>query len=179
VRLADRAGHSRLRVASRLALADALIHSVGGFDEEGMAVLHEADRVATADGDVAAAAHAQTELGYVDFLRARYDRATPQDVDALSELLVELYAHELPDMLHGPHRARAALTRRLLVAAPLGRRWTASRLRIEASRCREHQRYPGPHLGSTPLPTSGSAGDRPLQRSSGTGGPSTPTAFVF
>jgi len=49
--------------------------------------------------------------------------ATPQDVDALSELLVELYAHELPDMLHGPHRARAALTRRLLVAAPLGRRY--------------------------------------------------------
>jgi GNAT superfamily N-acetyltransferase len=49
--------------------------------------------------------------------------ATSQDVDALSELLVELYAHELPDMLHGTHRAQAALTRRLLVAAPLGRRY--------------------------------------------------------
>jgi GNAT superfamily N-acetyltransferase len=49
--------------------------------------------------------------------------ATPQDVDALSGLLVELYAHELPDMLHGSRRAQAALTRRLLVAAPLGRRY--------------------------------------------------------
>lgn len=49
--------------------------------------------------------------------------ATPQDVEALSELLVELYAHELPGMLHGPHRARVALTRRLLVAAPLGLRY--------------------------------------------------------
>jgi len=75
VRLADRAEHARLQVASRLALAEALIHSVGGFDEEGQAILHEADRVATAAGDVAAAAQARAELGYVDYLRARYDRA--------------------------------------------------------------------------------------------------------
>jgi len=52
-----------------------------------------------------------------------FREATSADVDASSELLVELYAHELPDMLHGSHHAQAALTRRLLVAAPLGLRW--------------------------------------------------------
>lgn len=75
VRLADRAGHPRLRVASRLALAETLIHSVGGLDEEGQAILHDANHIATAVGDMAAVAEARAELGYVDYLRARYDRA--------------------------------------------------------------------------------------------------------
>jgi len=35
----------------------------------------EAERIAVADGDVEAAARARAELGYVDFLRARYDRS--------------------------------------------------------------------------------------------------------
>jgi DNA-binding SARP family transcriptional activator len=83
VRLADRAEHARLRVASRLALAEALIHSVGGLDEEGQAILHQADRIATANGDVAAVAQARAELGYVDYLRARYDRAELWLADAL------------------------------------------------------------------------------------------------
>jgi tetratricopeptide (TPR) repeat protein len=74
VRLADQAGPEDLRVAARLALAEALIHSAGGLDEEGQAILHEADRIATAAGDLAAAARARAELGYVDLLRARYDR---------------------------------------------------------------------------------------------------------
>jgi DNA-binding SARP family transcriptional activator len=81
VRLADRAAHRRLRVASRLALAEALIHSVGGFDEEGQAILHEADRIA--DADAGAVARARAELGYVDYLRARYDRAQLWLTDAL------------------------------------------------------------------------------------------------
>jgi DNA-binding SARP family transcriptional activator len=75
VRSADRSGHPGLRVAARLALAETLIHSVGGFDEEGQAVLHEADRVATAAGDRPGTAAARAELGYVDYLRGRYDRA--------------------------------------------------------------------------------------------------------
>ena len=83
VRLADRAAHARLRVASRLALAEALIHSVGGLDEEGQAILHEADRIADADADAAAVARARAELGYVDYLRARYDRAQLWLTDAL------------------------------------------------------------------------------------------------
>lgn len=75
VRLADAGGAQRLRVQSRLLLAEALIHSLGGLDEQGLAHLHEAARLALEDGDEVTAAQAQAELGYVDFLRARYDRA--------------------------------------------------------------------------------------------------------
>jgi ATP/maltotriose-dependent transcriptional regulator MalT len=52
-----------------------LIHSLGGLDEEGAATLTEVERIALADGDVEGAARARAELGYVDFLRGRYDRA--------------------------------------------------------------------------------------------------------
>lgn len=75
VRLSDTASISSLRVASRLALAETLVHSVGGFDEQGLAILYEADAIALAAGDHAAVAHARSEIGYVDFLRARYERA--------------------------------------------------------------------------------------------------------
>ena len=83
VPLADAAGVTHLRVESRLALAEALIHSVRGQDEEGQAHLHEADRLALADGDLATVAQARAELGYVDFLRARYDRAEVWLTDAV------------------------------------------------------------------------------------------------
>lgn len=75
VRLADRARPEpvRLRVVARLRLAEALIHSLRGMDEEGLAALYEAERLAA--DDRAAAAQARAEIGYVDFLRARYDRA--------------------------------------------------------------------------------------------------------
>jgi tetratricopeptide (TPR) repeat protein len=56
-------------------LAEALIHWLGGLDEEGLAILHEADQIALASDDPGAVAKARAELGYVDFLRARYDRA--------------------------------------------------------------------------------------------------------
>jgi tetratricopeptide (TPR) repeat protein len=75
IRLADGADAGQLRVSSRLVLAEALIHSLGGLDEQGLAILHDADRIALACDDPAAAAKARAELGYVDFLRARYDRA--------------------------------------------------------------------------------------------------------
>lgn len=84
LRLADDAGTVGLRVQSRLALAEALIHSLGGLDEEGLANLHEADRLALDDGDRVAAAQARAELGYVDFLRARYDRAELWLTEALT-----------------------------------------------------------------------------------------------
>jgi DNA-binding SARP family transcriptional activator len=83
VHLADQAQHVRLRTAARLVLAEALIHSVGGLDEEGQAILHEVDRIATTAGDLTTAARARAELGYVDFLRARYDRAELWLADAL------------------------------------------------------------------------------------------------
>ena len=75
VGLADRARSDRWRLAARLRLAEALIHSLRGLDEEGLAALHEADRIALAVGDRGAAARARAEIGYVDFLRGRYDRA--------------------------------------------------------------------------------------------------------
>lgn len=83
VKLSDGADAQRLRVTSRLVLAEALIHSLGGLDEEGLATLHEADRVADANDDPDAVAQARAELGYVDFLRARYDRAELWLTDAL------------------------------------------------------------------------------------------------
>ena len=73
--LADRSGAGSLRVTARLVLAEALIHSLRGTDEEGLATLHEADRIALANHDPEAIAQARAELGYVDFLRAHYDRA--------------------------------------------------------------------------------------------------------
>ncbi len=75
VHLSDRGHAARLRLSSRLVLAEALIHSLGGLDEEGLAALYEADGIATTAGDRATVAQARAELGYVDFLRARYDRA--------------------------------------------------------------------------------------------------------
>ncbi len=64
-------------------MAEALIHSLGGLDEEGLATLHEADRIALANEGLDAVAQARAELGYVDFLRARYDRAELWLTDAL------------------------------------------------------------------------------------------------
>ena len=75
VRLADRARDPGLRVSSRLTLAETLIHAFRGLDEEGMAALQAADDIALATGDRTAVAEARAELGYVDFLRGRYERS--------------------------------------------------------------------------------------------------------
>ena len=75
VRMADQSGVDSVRVQTRLVLAEALIHSLGGLDEAGLAALTEAERIAIAQGDLESVARARAELGYVDFLRARYDRA--------------------------------------------------------------------------------------------------------
>jgi tetratricopeptide (TPR) repeat protein len=82
-RLADRAMATRLRVTSRLALAEALIHSLGGLDEYGLASLSEADEIAVANDLPDYVARAGAEFGYVDFLRGRYDRAERRLTDAL------------------------------------------------------------------------------------------------
>ena len=83
VRLADDAGATRLRLCSRLVLAETLIHSLRGFDQEGLGVLHEVNDIAQAHDLPDVAAQARAELGYVDFLRARYDRAELWLTDAL------------------------------------------------------------------------------------------------
>jgi DNA-binding SARP family transcriptional activator len=74
-RLADAVGTPRLRVTSRMLLAEALIHSIGGLDDAGAAMLHEADEIALDHGLTDLVAQAQAELGYVDFVGARYERA--------------------------------------------------------------------------------------------------------
>jgi DNA-binding SARP family transcriptional activator len=83
VRLADGAAAHPLRVTVRLALAEALIHSLGGLDEEGLATLFEADEIAMSNDMSDAVAQARADLGYVDFLRGRYDRAEFWLTDAL------------------------------------------------------------------------------------------------
>lgn len=82
VDLADRSAVPRLRVESRLALAEAVIHSLRGEDEEGMTVLHVA-RDIDIEEDRALATRVRIELGYVDFLRARYDQAEQSLTSAL------------------------------------------------------------------------------------------------
>ncbi|CAN5313956.1 hypothetical protein BH20ACT22_BH20ACT22_05670 [soil metagenome] len=68
---ADRHLHARTMVA----LGSALVHAARGSDEEGAAALHEASAVAEKLNDRALAATALREIGWVELLRARYDRA--------------------------------------------------------------------------------------------------------
>ena len=64
-----------LQVQTRMALGSALVHSVRGRDGEGAGVLHEAIALADRIEGPESAALAHRELGYVDLLRGRYDRA--------------------------------------------------------------------------------------------------------
>lgn len=58
-----------------LGLGSALLHGVRGRDGEGAGLLHEALLLAEQLGDDAVAARAQRELGLVETLRGRYQRA--------------------------------------------------------------------------------------------------------
>lgn len=72
---ADALGDEFLRKRSRVALGGALVHAARGRDEEGAAALHEALGLgsgATPELDAAAC----RELGYVEFLGGRYERAS-------------------------------------------------------------------------------------------------------
>lgn len=71
---ADATGDPALRVRSRVALGGALVHAARGRDEEGATALHEALAVGQ-DAWPTLAAAASRELGYVEFLRGRYERA--------------------------------------------------------------------------------------------------------
>lgn len=64
-----------LLVRTLVALGSALVHAARGSDEDGAAALHEAAALAGKIGDRRSAATAHRELGYIDFLRGRYDRA--------------------------------------------------------------------------------------------------------
>lgn len=69
------AGESDLQGRALLALGSALVHGVRGRDAEGAGVLHEAIAAAEGSGTAASAAKAHRELGHVELLRGRYDRA--------------------------------------------------------------------------------------------------------
>jgi DNA-binding SARP family transcriptional activator len=83
VRQADHLGLAPLSVRTRLVLAEALIHSLRGLDEEGLEALFAAHDLAIDLGDRTAIAQARAEIGYVDYLRARYDRAERWLTDAI------------------------------------------------------------------------------------------------
>jgi DNA-binding SARP family transcriptional activator len=71
---ADSTGDPTLGARTRIALGEALVHAARGCDEEGASALHEA----LAIGEIAApllGAAACRELGYVEFLSGRYERA--------------------------------------------------------------------------------------------------------
>lgn len=70
---ADATGDMALRARARVALGGALVHAARGRDEEGATALHEALEVGQ-DASPALAAAACRELGYVEFLRGRYER---------------------------------------------------------------------------------------------------------
>lgn len=72
---AYQADQSDLQGRALLALGSALVHGVRGRDAEGAGVLHEAIAVAERIGPAAPAAQAHRELGYIELLRGRYDRA--------------------------------------------------------------------------------------------------------
>lgn len=72
---ADVTGDPVLRTRARLSLGSALVHSARGSDEEGAAALHEALTVGN-NASPALAAAACRELGYIEFLRGQYARAT-------------------------------------------------------------------------------------------------------
>lgn len=70
----DSTGDTALRARALVALGGALVHAARGRDEEGATALHEA--LAVGQGELSPyAAAACRELGYVEFLRGRYERA--------------------------------------------------------------------------------------------------------
>ena len=75
VAMADGAAAGHLGITARLSLAEALIHSLRGQDEEGTAILHLADEMAAGIEEPFLSLAARAELGYVDFLRGRYERS--------------------------------------------------------------------------------------------------------
>lgn len=68
-------GDGQLLAAALVELGSALIHAVRGTDQDGLALLHEALPLAHEHGASDVATMAMREIGYVDMLRARYDRS--------------------------------------------------------------------------------------------------------
>lgn len=69
------AGDMELESRGLLALGIAYVHAGRGRDGEGATVLHRSLALAEQLGDAGVISEACRELGYIEFLRARYDRA--------------------------------------------------------------------------------------------------------
>jgi DNA-binding SARP family transcriptional activator len=96
----DATGDPALRARARIALGGALVHAARGRDGEGAAALHEALAIGH-DAPPKYVAAACRELGYVEFLLGRYERAL-----AWAERAVALAAGDIAEKarlatLHG------------------------------------------------------------------------------
>ena len=72
---AHRCGGVETQVEALVALGSSLINAVRSRDEEGAAALHEAISLAVTAGQRSLIGTAYRELGFVEFLRGRYERA--------------------------------------------------------------------------------------------------------
>jgi len=78
-------GDLEIKAESLLALGGALAHAARGRDEEASAALHETIALAERIDRRDLVAQAQQEIGYIDLLRARFDRALARIDAAASE----------------------------------------------------------------------------------------------
>lgn len=107
-----------------VALGSAMIHGVRGVDQEGLALLHEAVPLTATTDDAPLAARTRREIGYVDFLRGRYDRAlhwfdqARQAGDGATAELgwIDTYAGTSRDDMGDRHHAARLFDRALRVA---------------------------------------------------------------
>ena len=72
---ARRSHHRDLLARALVSIGSSLVHAARGTDEEGAAALHEGIAIAEVIDEPVLAAVAWREIGWIEFLRARYDRA--------------------------------------------------------------------------------------------------------
>jgi len=139
---AEALGDDQLAARALFALGEALVHSTRGTDEEAIAVLHRARDLAAKTGDDAVGASCCRELGYVEFLRGRYDRSTAWLGDARTlahgdraELAwIDLFTGSvLSDTAHYTEGERA-LRRAIELAAVVGDEKAAAFARTQLAR---------------------------------------------
>lgn len=129
---AHAAGRPRLEARALLALGIALVHGCRGRDGEGATALHAALGLAEESRDLDIVTEACRELGYVEFLRARYERAEAWIGRAIAEAPDDLERAAAQGLLGAvlSDRGRTAAAVDILnEAAEIGQR--AQRPRIE------------------------------------------------
>lgn len=123
---ADTRGDPVLRTRARVALGSALVHAVRGRDSEGAAALHEALAIGRECAAPYAAA-ACRELGYVEFLLGRYERA-----QAWLERAATLAVGDVAEQARLATLEGSILIDIAHYDTALARLWEACRLAVEA-----------------------------------------------